>query len=56
MAAASASRSPTPIDSAEMNGTDVKSEESKVTLEEWDAIDRVIKGAYNHRVTESVCY
>ena len=52
MAPASITASPPPVESTETNGAEIKIEDPSVTPEQWEAMDRVIKGAYTHRVTE----
>ncbi|KAI9879237.1 MAG: hypothetical protein M1830_009168 [Pleopsidium flavum] len=49
MAQANISMSPTPIESTETNSTQIQVEEPRVTHAEWDAMDIVIRAAYNHR-------
>jgi hypothetical protein len=52
MAQVETSMSPTPIESTETNDAQAKIEDPRVTHAEWDAVDTVIKAAYNHREAE----
>lgn len=52
IAPASAVMSSPPVESAETNGEEIKTKEPSVTQAQWEAMDRVIKGAYTHRLTE----
>jgi hypothetical protein len=52
MATASAAMSPPPVESTETNEEETKLKDPRVTQAQWEAMDRVIKAAYTHRVTE----
>ena len=52
MAEASASASPTPMETTETNATPNEGADSAITFEQWRAITRVIDNIYGYREPE----